>query len=152
MGFQAKLTHVQFFCLLGGAKILKAGHHSLISDKAALLAFKKTITLDPLSTLANWDEAVDVCNFTRVTCNKQHHRVVQLRLNGTKLVGLLSPSISNLTGLRKLVLVDNHLFGRIPPEFSSLRHLRHLSAPGKQSTWLNTRLLSPSFQTYRITY
>ncbi|XP_059458418.1 putative leucine-rich repeat receptor-like serine/threonine-protein kinase At2g24130 [Corylus avellana] len=113
----------------GGAKILK-GHHSLISDKAALLAFKKTITLDPNPTLANWDEAVDVCNFTCVTCNKQHHRVVQLQLSGTQLVGLLSPSISNLTGLRKLVLVDNYLFGSIPPEFSSLRHLRHLRLEG----------------------
>jgi Leucine-rich repeat (LRR) protein len=105
-------------------------HHSLISDKAALLAFKKTVTLDPNSTLANWDEAVDVCNFTRVTCNNQHHRVVKLQLNGTELVGLLSPFISNLTGLRRLVLVDNHLFGSIPPEFSSLRHLRHLRLEG----------------------
>ncbi|KAE7997208.1 hypothetical protein FH972_001862 [Carpinus fangiana] len=105
-------------------------HHSLISDKAALLAFKKTVTLDPNSTLANWDEAVDVCNFTRVTCNKQHHRVVLLQLNGTELVGLLSPFISNLTGLRRLLLVDNHLFGSIPPEFSSLRHLRHLRLEG----------------------
>ncbi|KAE7997209.1 hypothetical protein FH972_001863 [Carpinus fangiana] len=105
-------------------------HHSLISDKAALLAFKKTITLDPNSTLANWDEAVDVCNFTRVTCNKQLHRVVLLQLNGTELVGLLSPVISNLTGLRRLVLVDNHLFGSIPPEFSSLRRLRHLRLEG----------------------
>ncbi|XP_059458419.1 putative leucine-rich repeat receptor-like serine/threonine-protein kinase At2g24130 [Corylus avellana] len=105
-------------------------HHSLISDKAALLAFKKTITLDPNSTLANWDEAIDVCNFTRVICNKKQHRVVQLQLNGTQLVGLLSPSISNLTGLRELVLVDNHLFGSIPPEFSSLRRLRHLRIEG----------------------
>ncbi|XP_062157014.1 putative leucine-rich repeat receptor-like serine/threonine-protein kinase At2g24130 isoform X2 [Alnus glutinosa] len=101
-------------------------HHSLISDKAALLAFKKTITLDPNSTLANWEEAVDVCNFTGVKCNKHHHRVQQLWLEHKELVGLLSPCISNLTGLRKLVLVGNHLFGNIPPEFSSLRRLRYL--------------------------
>jgi len=101
-------------------------HHSLISDKAALLAFKKTIILDPNSILANWEEAVDVCNFTGVKCNKHHHRVQQLWLEHKELVGLLSPCISNLTGLRKLVLVRNHLFGNIPPEFSSLRRLRYL--------------------------
>ena len=44
--------------------------HSLLTDKAALLSFKKTITHDPNSTFANWDEAVDVCNFTGVTCDK----------------------------------------------------------------------------------
>ena len=30
--------------------------HSLLTDKAALLSFKKTITHDPNSTLANWDD------------------------------------------------------------------------------------------------
>ncbi|KAG7992714.1 hypothetical protein I3843_02G140800 [Carya illinoinensis] len=101
-------------------------HHSLILDKAALLAFKKTITLDPNSTLANWDEAVEVCNFTGVRCDKHHHRVSQLVLEDTELVGKLSPFISNLTGLRILTIVGNHFSGNIPPELSSLRHLRSL--------------------------
>ena len=104
--------------------------HSLLTDKAALLSFKKTITHDPNSTLANWDEAVDVCNFTGVTCDKHHHRVAQLVLEDTELEGLLSPFISNLTGLRRLVIIGNHLYGSIPPEFSSLRHLRKLRLVG----------------------
>ncbi|CAK9186841.1 unnamed protein product [Ilex paraguariensis] len=105
-------------------------HHSLQADKEALLAFKRTISSDPYGTLANWNETTNVCNFTGVNCNKQIHRVVQLRLNETGLVGLLSPFISNLTRLRVLELVNNHLFGVIPPEFSSLRHLLHLKLDG----------------------
>ncbi|KAE9453576.1 hypothetical protein C3L33_14519, partial [Rhododendron williamsianum] len=42
----------------------------------------------------------------------------------------LSPSITNLTHLRVLELVNNQLSGEIPWEFSSLRHLRHLLLEG----------------------
>lgn len=102
-------------------------HHSLRTDKAALLAFKRDI-LDPNSVLANWDEAVPVCNFTGVVCAfKHHHRVVKLNLTSSKLGGRLSPFISNLTGLRILNLSDNYFFGTIPHEFSSLRLLHGLS-------------------------
>lgn len=101
-------------------------HHSLQTDKEALLAFKRTITSDPNSTLADWEEGVDVCNFTGVLCDMKHHRVRQLNLHRTGLAGRLSPILSNLTALRTLLLVENQFFGTIPPEFSSLRHLRHL--------------------------
>ncbi|KAF3963427.1 hypothetical protein CMV_012187 [Castanea mollissima] len=94
------------------------------------MAFKKTVIHDPNSALANWEAAVDVCNFTGVTCNKKQHRVAQLSLNKTELVGLLSPILSNLTGLRILVIVGNHLFGKIPPEFCYLRRLHRLHIEG----------------------
>ncbi|GMY12389.1 putative leucine-rich repeat receptor-like serine/threonine-protein kinase At2g24130 [Fagus crenata] len=127
------LLHQQHLALTSGYTLL--GHHnppdhSLLTDKAALLAFKKTIIHDPNSTLDNWDEAVDVCNFTKVRCDKHHHHVVRLILNETQLVGLLSPFLSNLTRLRILVFIGNHLFGNIPPEFSSLRHLQLLRIEG----------------------
>ncbi|XP_057474291.1 putative leucine-rich repeat receptor-like serine/threonine-protein kinase At2g24130 [Actinidia eriantha] len=101
-------------------------HHSLETDRAALLAFKMTISSDPNSSLANWNRTTHVCNFTGVRCNKQHHRVTQISINDAGLVGLLSPIISNLTRLRVLKLGNNHLFGTIPQELSSLRHLRHV--------------------------
>ncbi|XVF01424.1 hypothetical protein REPUB_Repub04eG0087900 [Reevesia pubescens] len=100
-------------------------HHSLLKDKAALLAFK-SILVDPNSTLANWGEAVPVCNFTSVTCDKRHHRVAKIFLSSSGLVGKISPFLSNLTGLRILNLQENHFFGTIPPELSSLRHLHTL--------------------------
>lgn len=104
--------------------------HSLLTDKAALLEFKRTIISDPHSALANWDEAVHVCNFTGVTCDAFQHRVRRLTLNETYLVGLLSPFLSNLTGLHILDIVDNNLYGIIPPEFSSLTRLQRLRLMG----------------------
>lgn len=97
--------------------------HSLLTDKAALLEFKKAIKSDPTLALANWHESNDVCNFTGVICNVRHHRVVNLTLNRTGLVGHISPFISNLTGLRYLLLAENIFLNSIPPEISSLRRL-----------------------------
>ncbi|XP_068345639.1 putative leucine-rich repeat receptor-like serine/threonine-protein kinase At2g24130 [Pyrus communis] len=119
-------------------------HHSLIADKAALLEFKKAIVYDPYSKLANWKEATDVCkftgvscnftdvscNFTGVSCNTQHYRVSDLILKDYALAGRLSPVISNLTGLRNLVLVGNHFYGTIPAEIGSLRRLHRLLLEG----------------------
>ncbi|KAG5523229.1 hypothetical protein RHGRI_035148 [Rhododendron griersonianum] len=105
-------------------------HHSLETDRAALLEFKRTIKSDPNSSLSNWNDSTHVCYFTGVRCNKEHHRVWQLNLNDSGIVGPLSPFISNLTHLRVLELVNNNLSGEIPQEFSSLRHLRLLLLGG----------------------
>ncbi|KAF3450994.1 hypothetical protein FNV43_RR07083 [Rhamnella rubrinervis] len=105
-------------------------HHSLLKDKAALLAFKRAIIHDPYSSLASWNESVYVCNFKGVFCDKHHHRVSRLILNESGLVGPLSPILSNLTGLRVLAIVNSHLFGTVPPEFAFLRHLNSLRLEG----------------------
>ncbi|XP_012856188.1 PREDICTED: putative leucine-rich repeat receptor-like serine/threonine-protein kinase At2g24130 [Erythranthe guttata] len=104
--------------------------HSIETDKAALLAFKKAIKLDPFSRLANWADSNPVCNFTHVKCGLMHHRVVEINLNDSSLVGSLSPLISNLTQLRYLHLVNNHFYGEILPELSSLRNLQKLKLGG----------------------
>ncbi|KAK8670216.1 hypothetical protein V6N13_104975 [Hibiscus sabdariffa] len=102
-------------------------HHSLVQDKAALLAFKKSVLVDPKSMLADWEDDVHVCNFTGVLCNHQHHRVIQIDLSSSGLVAKMSPFLSNLTALRRLNLYENQFFGTIPPEISSLRHLQILA-------------------------
>ncbi|TKY48002.1 putative leucine-rich repeat receptor serine/threonine-protein kinase [Spatholobus suberectus] len=104
--------------------------HSLLTDKAALLEFRKTIISDPHSSLANWDEAVPVCNFTGVECDEFHDRVTRLILYDKGLVGLLSPVLSNLTGLHDLEIVNSHLFGITPPEFSYLRRVHRIILEG----------------------
>ncbi|XP_044496516.1 putative leucine-rich repeat receptor-like serine/threonine-protein kinase At2g24130 [Mangifera indica] len=98
-------------------------HHSLLADKAALLAFKNTIKFDPNCEITSWGEDVDVCSFGGVTCDKNHHRVTQLSLPDCGLTGSLSPFLPNLTALRFLQLYNNHFSGVIPAEFSDLRHL-----------------------------
>ncbi|KAL1809786.1 hypothetical protein ACET3Z_026776 [Daucus carota] len=107
-------------------------HHSLENDRAALLAFKRTTSYGPNSTLENWNETTRVCSFGGVFCNQKQQVVTKLILLGTELVGLLSPFISNLTGLRVLILTGNHLSGIIPSEFSSLYHLRLLRLDGNK--------------------
>ncbi|KAJ0007759.1 hypothetical protein Pint_30364 [Pistacia integerrima] len=101
-------------------------HHSLLTDKAALLAFKSTIKFYPNCTVTGWGEDVDVCSFRGVSCNKHRLRAVQLILPDCGLSGPLSPFLSNLTGLRVLELYNNYFSGVIPPEFSHLRHLVYL--------------------------
>ncbi|XP_047943489.1 putative leucine-rich repeat receptor-like serine/threonine-protein kinase At2g24130 [Salvia hispanica] len=102
-------------------------YHSLHTDRAALLAFKSSITSDPHSSLANWDELTPVCNYTGVQCSPiQHRRVVYLNLNASHLTGLLPRAVSNLTQLRYLHLADNNFFGPIPWEISSIRNLLEL--------------------------
>ncbi|KAH6819556.1 hypothetical protein C2S51_003159 [Perilla frutescens var. frutescens] len=100
--------------------------HSIYTDKVALLAFKNGLSSDSKSSLANWNEQNDVCNFRGVKCGKLHHRVVAINLNNSSLSGLLSPVLSNLTQLRNLSLYNNNFFGTIPPELSSLRYLEEL--------------------------
>ncbi|KAE8669828.1 putative Serine-threonine protein kinase, plant-type [Hibiscus syriacus] len=88
----------------------------LVEDKAALLVFKKSVLIDPKSTLADWEDGVHVCNFTGVTCDEQHHRVTQIDLSSSGLVAKISPFLSNLTAL----LNRNNLNGPIPGSFSLL--------------------------------
>ncbi|KAI3463480.1 hypothetical protein Pfo_020143 [Paulownia fortunei] len=125
--------------------------HSIHTDKAALLAFKKGLSSDPYSRLANWNEETAVCNFTHVKCGKLHHRVVEVNLNDSALLGLLSPVLSNLTQLRYLYLINNQFFGTIPYELSSLRNLIHLNLycnnlhgqiPGSLSVLSQLKLIS----------
>ncbi|KAJ6346876.1 hypothetical protein OIU76_003541 [Salix suchowensis] len=101
-------------------------NHSLLADKAALLAFKKTIVFDPKYMLASWSEDGDVCSFTGVRCDKHRQSVVKLNLSRGAITGPLSPIISNLSGLRSLSLSENNFYGIIPPKFSSLHHLHSL--------------------------
>ncbi|KAK9141490.1 hypothetical protein Syun_010890 [Stephania yunnanensis] len=111
-------------------------HHqvnSLYSDKAALLAFKKTIIKDPENRLGNWVESSHVCNFTGVICDHRwRHRVFHLRLNGSNIEGFLSPVLANLTALREVNLGLNRIYGSIPSEFGNLRHLRFLKLDSNQ--------------------
>ncbi|KAK8497784.1 hypothetical protein V6N12_011294 [Hibiscus sabdariffa] len=117
------MAYIRLFFILLLLRLVSAyQHHSLLQDKAALLAFKKSI-LDPTSALANWKDDVHVCNFTRIKCNEQHHRVMEIDLSSSQLVGKISPFISNLTRLRRLKLNENQFYGTIPPELSSLRYL-----------------------------
>uniref|UniRef100_A0A7N0THS5 non-specific serine/threonine protein kinase n=1 Tax=Kalanchoe fedtschenkoi TaxID=63787 RepID=A0A7N0THS5_KALFE len=129
--FCLMLQHLAVELVLGGCQgRCHQLHRSLLTDKAALLEFKRSTQSDPFSVMANWDGASDACNFTGVVCSQKHHRVISLILKDADILGPISTSISNLTGLRVLELVNNHMFGIIPDELGYLRRLRSLKLKG----------------------
>uniref|UniRef100_A0A6N2K9H6 non-specific serine/threonine protein kinase n=1 Tax=Salix viminalis TaxID=40686 RepID=A0A6N2K9H6_SALVM len=99
-------------------------NHSLLADKVALLAFKKTIVFDPKYMLASWSEDGDVCSFTGVRCDKHRHSVVKLNLSRGAITATICTDpfpefLSILPNLIVLSLSGNHLTGTLPPSFFS---------------------------------
>ncbi|CAL9061554.1 unnamed protein product, partial [Musa banksii] len=98
-------------------------------DRLALLSFKSLVS-DPFRALASWnDESLHFCRWRGVTCCNQSHlpRVTALELESLDLAGKISPSLANLTFLRRLHLADNRLDGPIPQELGLLSHLQRLN-------------------------
>ncbi|XP_057793117.1 probable LRR receptor-like serine/threonine-protein kinase At3g47570 [Salvia miltiorrhiza] len=99
-------------------------HSTNHTDLEALLAFKKSIRNDPLSS---WNETTHFCRWNGVACSRKHpDRVISLSLRSQGLEGSLSPHIGNLSFLRNIDLQNNRLFGPIPQEIGRLRRLQSL--------------------------
>ncbi|KAG1358670.1 putative receptor-like protein kinase [Cocos nucifera] len=98
------------------------------TDQLALLAFKDQITSDPSGVLSTWNATTHFCGWEGVTCGKKHQqRVVALELSSRGLVGSVSPSIGNLTFLRKINLQGNSFFDTIPSDIGHLHRLQQLN-------------------------
>ncbi|XP_077239814.1 uncharacterized protein LOC143880726 [Tasmannia lanceolata] len=97
------------------------------TDRMALLAFKDRISSDPLGALSSWNHSLHFCKWKGVTCGCRHPRVTVLDLGQQKLLGSVSPSISNLTFLRRIHLEDNSFSGQIFQEIGRLFRLRFLN-------------------------
>jgi Leucine-rich repeat (LRR) protein len=65
-----------------------------------------------------------------ITCscskNNNQYDVVDLSLSNYNMIGIISPSIGNLTSLQQLALSTNRLHGLIPSEIGRLTSLQHL--------------------------
>ncbi|KAJ0007757.1 hypothetical protein Pint_30366 [Pistacia integerrima] len=93
-------------------------HHSLLTDKAALLAFKSTIKFDPNCTIAGWgttlmyaaSEVSDATNTITV-------HLLCLQLDENNLQGPIPESFALLSKLRSLTLSENSLTEALPPSF-----------------------------------
>ncbi|GJX75947.1 leucine-rich repeat protein [Tanacetum coccineum] len=93
---------------------------------SALLSFKSKITHDPYKVLATWNHSFHFCDWSGITCGKQHKRVTVLWLQSQGLEGSLSPHVGNLSFLRYFSLWNNTFQGTIPHELGRLSRLRHL--------------------------
>ena len=123
-------------------------------DRLALLDFKNQITQDPLQIMSSWNDSIHFCNWIGVTCSPSSKRVTVLDLEAKRLVGLIPPSIGNLTYLTVLMLQNNDFHGEIPQEIGRLQHLQHLNLtwnsfggkiPTNLSYCIQLRVLSVSY-------
>ncbi|CAI0442602.1 unnamed protein product [Linum tenue] len=79
--------------------------------------------------MATWNSTTHFCQWGGITCGRRHQRVTIIDLRSSRLSGIISPSIGNLTFLRQIYLQNNSFGGEIPPEIGRLSRLE----------WLNLR-------------
>ncbi|URE42907.1 LRR receptor-like serine threonine-protein kinase [Musa troglodytarum] len=99
------------------------------TDLLALLSFKASIAIDPSGVLSSWNGTSNFCKWPGVSCGGRLHpdRVTALDLDSLNLTGTLSPSITNLTFLRRLHLAYNKLYGSLPQDLGHLSRLQFLN-------------------------
>uniref|UniRef100_A0A0D3HWV2 Receptor kinase-like protein Xa21 n=1 Tax=Oryza barthii TaxID=65489 RepID=A0A0D3HWV2_9ORYZ len=109
------------------------------SDEQTLLAFKAAISGDPNGVLDTWvttkgsmNATDSICRWRGVSCRSRQHpgRVTALELMSSNLMGVISPSLSNLSFLHTLNLSGNRLTGGIPSELGQLPRIRVISLGG----------------------
>ena len=96
------------------------------TDKKALLDFKSQVSEDKPDVLSSWNNSSPLCSWKGVTCGLRHKRVTRLDLGGWELVGVISPSIGNLSFLISLDLSNNSIGVTIPHQVGNLFRLEYL--------------------------
>ncbi|ESR41060.1 hypothetical protein KPL70_021666 [Citrus sinensis] len=95
------------------------------TDRLALLAIKSQLQ-DPLGVTSSWNNSMNLCQWTGVTCGHRHPRVTALDLSNRSIGGTLSPFVGNLSFLRVINLTDNDFYGKIPNEVGRVLRLEIL--------------------------
>ncbi|KAF9619042.1 hypothetical protein IFM89_004400, partial [Coptis chinensis] len=106
---------------------------SIPQEAMSLLAFKKSISVDPFRLLLDWNVTNNYCSWYGVTCTDK--RVTSLNITGTyttSLTGTLAAEVGNLTELRALSLPHNNFTGNIPVEITRLMFLEVLELQGNR--------------------
>ncbi|KAL4576228.1 hypothetical protein LXL04_012319 [Taraxacum kok-saghyz] len=103
------------------ASTISASNEGNETDYQALMQFKSLVRNEGLRS---WNSSFHHCDWSGVSCGKQHRRVTALRLKSQGLEGSLSPHVGNLSFLRYFSLADNNFQGSIPQELGRLSRLR----------------------------
>ncbi|XP_022743918.1 putative receptor-like protein kinase At3g47110 [Durio zibethinus] len=93
------------------------------NDKLALLALKKQLVGGSSGPLSSWNTSLHFCEWEGVRCGRRHQRVISFNVSNLNLVGIISPSIENLTFLREVNFSHNRLQGSIPRELGDIPFL-----------------------------
>jgi len=86
-------------------------------EKSSLLQFLAELSHEDGVTVP-WRDSMDCCEWEGVTCNASG-AVIEVSLTSRSLEGTISPSLGKLTGLLRLNLSYNSLFGDLPSELMS---------------------------------
>ncbi|KAK6270124.1 hypothetical protein POUND7_007229 [Theobroma cacao] len=129
--------HFQVYCSLSSpSSFLHSAHLCLPEQRAALLEFKNTISLDDCwvsssyPTTNSWNESTDCCSWDGVSCHMVTGHVIGINLSASCLNGTLpaNSSLFHLQGLQQLNLAFNDFNGSISSElFNQLVSLTHLN-------------------------
>ncbi|XP_043816680.1 LRR receptor-like serine/threonine-protein kinase ER1 [Manihot esculenta] len=109
--------------------------HCNAADKEVLLDFKMGLQ-DPVNQLSSW-QGSNCCQWLGIACDNATGAVISINLSSLDLVGEISPSITKLKSLTRLVLSRNNIKGEIPSFIGNLQHLAYL---GLNSNKLNGTL------------
>ncbi|KAG9450533.1 hypothetical protein H6P81_010498 [Aristolochia fimbriata] len=97
----------------------------LNQEGAALLLFKQSVKEDPDGSMNNWNSSAEnPCSWNGVTCRDL--KVVSLSIPKKKLMGILHPSLGDLSSLRHINLRNNKLYGSLPVRLFGARALQSL--------------------------
>nr|XP_017240485.1 PREDICTED: probable LRR receptor-like serine/threonine-protein kinase At3g47570 [Daucus carota subsp. sativus] len=119
--------YILFFFLLGTSTTFVYSFSNNFTDQEALLSLKHSISKDPSGVLDSWNNSINFCHWTGITCSRRRQRVTEIDLSSLNLAGTLSPRIGNLSFLKTISLNANSLHGFIPGEIGQLLRLQHLS-------------------------
>ncbi|XP_010926113.1 probable inactive receptor kinase At1g48480 [Elaeis guineensis] len=100
---------------------IPGGAPDLVSDRAALLAFRSSVG----PVVLPWNDSMTPCSWLGVACDAG--RVTVLRLPAVGLMGQIpAGTVGNLTALRTLSLRYNALSGGLPADLAKCSQLRNL--------------------------
>lgn len=124
MAIKLKLNLSLFLLFLSSAS-LSSSYEPRNHEVEALMIMRDDLH-DPHGALNNWDrDSVDPCSWAMITCSPENY-VIGLGAPSQALSGTLSGAIRNLTNLRQVLLQNNNISGKIPPELGTLPKLQTL--------------------------
>ena len=118
---------ILLLCMSFSSESATAATFSNVSDRLALLDFRRLITQDPHKIMSSWNDSIHFCNWIGVSCSSSNGRVVTLNLESQSLVGSIPPSVGNLTYLTGINLQNNSFHGELPEELGRLSRLQHIN-------------------------
>ncbi|XP_066398740.1 tyrosine-sulfated glycopeptide receptor 1-like [Miscanthus floridulus] len=91
-------------------------------ERSSLLQFISELSRDG-GLSSSWGNASDCCEWEGIACSSDGTTVTDVSLSSRSLQGPISPSLGNLTGLLRLNLSSNMLFGGLPLELLSSKSI-----------------------------